>query len=74
MSGDAALQKLFNVLGEARGREVAKQVFQQMGTTNLSTPNDRLRFGNALIKRGGVLESVGRAIKIQAFLHGATED
>lgn len=74
MSEQAALQKVFNVLGEARGRQVVDQVFEQLGTRELATPNDRVRFGNALIMRGGVLESIGRAIKIQAFLHGATED
>jgi len=30
-------------------------------------------FACALIQRGGLLETVGRAIKIQAILHGASE-
>jgi hypothetical protein len=27
-----------------------------------------------LIERGGLLEAIGRSIKIQAILHGATEN
>jgi hypothetical protein len=35
---------------------------------------DRLRFGGALIRRGGLLEVIGGAIRIQAILHGAREE
>lgn len=35
-----------------------------------ATPDDRARFGNELISRGGVLASIGRSIKIQAILQG----
>jgi len=72
MSQSAALQKVFNVLGAERGRTVVEQTLKELGVRELRTPDDRLRFGNELIKHGGLLESVGRAIKIQAILHGAT--
>ncbi len=74
MSQQAALQKVFNVMGADRGRQIVDQTFRQLGVRELKTPDDRLRFGNALIKQGGVLESIGRAIKIQAILHGANDD
>lgn len=74
MSQQAALQKVFNVMGADRGRVIVDQTLRQLGVRELKTPEDRLRFGNALIKHGGVLESIGRAIKIQAILHGANDD
>jgi hypothetical protein len=33
----------------------------------------RYTFACVLMKRGGVFEAIGRAIKIQATLHGASE-
>jgi hypothetical protein len=69
-----ALQKIFNTFGAQRGRALVDETLASLGITELRTPDDRLRFGNALIKRGGLLESVGRSIKIQAILHGAAEE
>lgn len=74
MSSAAAMQKLVNVMGTARAGELTEQVLRQIGLQELRTPDDRLRFGQALIKRGGLLESVGRSIKMQAILHGAREE
>ncbi|MGZ3421566.1 MAG: hypothetical protein ACXWUG_07615 [Polyangiales bacterium] len=74
MSLNPALQKVFNVMGAERGRVIVDQTLKQLGVRELRTPDDRLRFGNELIKHGGLLESVGRAIKIQAILHGAADD
>lgn len=73
MSEQAALQKVYNVMGAERGGEIVRQTLRQIGRASLATADDRLLFGDALIKRGGVLESIGRAIKIQAILHGARE-
>jgi hypothetical protein len=39
--------------------------------TALQTPDDRFRFGCALMQSGGIFIAIGRAIKIQAILHGA---
>lgn len=74
MSSNAAIQKLVNVMGPARAGELATQVLRQIGLQELRTPDDRLRFGQALIGRGGLLESIGRSIKMQAILHGAREE
>jgi hypothetical protein len=73
VSSIAAIQKLVNVLGAERARKLSGEILRQIGVTDLRSPNDRLRFGDALIARGGVLESIGRSIKIQAILHGAIE-
>jgi hypothetical protein len=67
------LDKLRNVLGEAKANASYEEVLREAGLAGLETPQDRLRFGNVLILRGGLLEAIGRAIKIQAILHGARE-
>jgi hypothetical protein len=66
-----ALQKLTNLMGADRGRRFFDQMLGQLGMNALDTPQDSLRFGEALIEQGGVLASIGRSVKIQAILHGA---
>jgi hypothetical protein len=70
---DQALRKLENVLGAERAKTVTRDTLREIGLETLRTPNDRLRFGEALVHKGGLLEVVGRSIKIQAILHGAKE-
>jgi len=74
MSPNPALQKIFNVLGKERGQLLIDETLREIGLRELRTPNERLRFANVLIERGGVFESIGRAIKIQAILHGAADE
>ena len=66
-------QKLNNLLGAARAAELRTELLNELGLEVIESPDDRLRFGNALIARGGLLEAVGRSIKVQALLHGARE-
>ena len=73
LNGDVALRKLVAVFGEEGARALVAEIREEVGLAELSTPDDRLRFGAALMKRGGLLEAIGRAIKIQALLHGATD-
>ena len=69
---DPALVKLKNMMGEARARVLVVEVFAELGVQGLDDADDRLRFGHALLSRGGVMEAIGRSIKVQALLHGAT--
>lgn len=66
-----ALQKLTNLMGAERGRRFFDQMLDELGMTALATPQDSLRFGEALMEHGGVLASIGRSVKIHAILHGA---
>lgn len=68
---DVALSKLTNVLGEDKATELVRAILREIGIAELRTPDDRLKFAEALMARGGVIEAIGRAIKIQALLHGA---
>ena len=47
---------------------------RRLGIHGIRTAEDRLRFGGALTKKGGLLEVIGRAIRIQAILHGARRE
>jgi hypothetical protein len=68
---DAAFLKLENVFGRERARQLVDEICAECGLASLHHPHERLVFGDALIARGGLLEMIGRAIKVQALLHGA---
>ncbi len=72
-AADPALAKLTNVLGPEKAAALAADCLRKLGIAGLATPDDRYRFGCELITRGGLLEAIGRAIKIQAILHGARD-
>ncbi len=70
---DVALNKVVSTLGPQRARTLVAEILHEIGLGSLSSPDDRLRFAVALMARGGLLEAIGRAIKIQAILHGASD-
>ena len=71
--GDPALKKLVNMMGAEKAAVVTAEILRRIGRASLETPDDRYAFAVELMKRGGMLEAIGRAIKIQAILMGATE-
>jgi hypothetical protein len=50
-----------------------QRTLDEAGVPDLATPDRRSLFAATLIEKGGVLEAVGRAIRVQALLQGATE-
>ena len=72
MSESAAVEKLIRVLGRARAEALIADTLREIGLSDLGEAESRLRFGHALTQRGGVVEAIGRAIKIQAILEGAS--
>jgi hypothetical protein len=70
-TADPALVKILNVMGPERGWAAIEDAMRRAALTALLTPNDRFRFGCALMESGGMFVAIGRAIKIQAILHGA---
>jgi hypothetical protein len=68
---DPALAKILNVMGPDRGRAAIEETMRRAALSSLQTPDDRFRFGCALMQSGGIFVAIGRAIKIQAILHGA---
>jgi len=71
---DPGLSKLVRMYGPQKADLLVKETLRELGLAALETPDDRMRFGGALLKKGGLLEAIGRAIRIQAILHGARED
>jgi hypothetical protein len=71
---DPAFEKLENILGRERASEVWASELQLLGVADLDEPGDRLRFGQALVRHGGILEAIGRSIKVQAVLRGAVDE
>jgi hypothetical protein len=70
---DRAFDKLENILGRESARELWTSELKLLGVADLNDPGDRLRFGDALVRHGGILEAIGRSIKVQAVLRGAVE-
>ena len=70
---DPVLKKLTFVLGPEEAPRFISTTCRQLGLQGLNGPQDRMLFACSLIQRGGLFEAIGRAIKIQAILHGATE-
>ena len=73
MSEARLIQKLVHVLGRARADALIKATLDELGEKDLSTPEIRLAFGQGVLRHGGVIEAIGRSIKIQAILEGAKE-
>ncbi len=73
MSETAAIQKLVHVIGRPRAEQLIADTLREIGLCDLGAPERRLLFGHALTRHGGVIEAIGRAIKIQAILEGASE-
>lgn len=73
MSEAAAVNKLVHVLGRPRAEALIADTLRQIDRPDLAAADSRLLFGHALTQHGGVVEAIGRAIKIQAILEGANE-
>jgi hypothetical protein len=74
MSTDPSVLKLVRMFGEDRADAIVHEAFEECGVTDLTAPDDRLRFGASLVKKGGLLAMIGRAIRVQAILAGARPD
>ena len=73
MREDPVLKKLVYVLGADEAPRFISSTCRDLGLKGLDAPQERMVFACNLIERGGLMEAIGRAIKIQAILHGARE-
>jgi hypothetical protein len=74
MSASDATMKLERILGETRAKQLISEIMAERGLSSLDSPDARASFASGLIERGGVIEAIGRAIRVQAILHGASKD
>jgi hypothetical protein len=69
---NAVRLKLINMFGAAKTEQLARELMHETGVASLDHPDHLLRFGDALVRRGGVLAAIGRSVRVQAFLAGAS--
>jgi hypothetical protein len=65
--------RLTKALGPTVAGQLTRDGLSKLGLVELSTPDELLGFANFLLSHGGVIESVGRALKVTAILRGARE-
>lgn len=63
--------KLVGMFGGAGAERVASELLREARIENALGPNDQLAFGEAMIRRGGLLAAMGRSVRVQAYLVGA---
>ncbi|APR80530.1 Hypothetical protein A7982_05877 [Minicystis rosea] len=66
-------ERLTKALGIQRGSEVMHVTLARLGMHAVETPQDMLEIADQLISSGGLVQAVGRSIKVQAILRGAVE-
>ena len=70
----SVLRKLAGLMGEESALVLVQEVVSECGLTVIATAADLQRFANSLMRRRGVLAAVGRSLKIQAILLGASDE
>lgn len=68
-----AHERLTKALGPTRATDITREVLSRLGSRELESPQDLLDFAVLLIKHGGLVQAVGRSLKVQALLRGAVE-
>jgi len=66
-------ERMAKALGAARAGEVLAQAFNRFGERRVETPQDMLDFADVLMGSGGLVQAVGRSLKVLALLRGALE-
>ncbi len=66
-------ERLVKALGDRRAGEVFRATSDAFGGRLIDTPQDMLDFAEALIRAGGLVQAVGRSLKVQALLRGGVE-
>jgi hypothetical protein len=68
---DEIRQRIVRLVGDEAGGALMAQLMAEANVPELVSPESRSIFAAALIARGGVLEALGRSIRVQALLQGA---
>lgn len=66
-------ERLVKALGSRRAAEVMREAIGQIGGRTLSTPQDVMAFADVLVHSTGLVQAVGRSLKVMALLRGAVE-
>lgn len=66
-------ERLSKALGPKRAGEVMNEAISRLNGISVETPQDMLDVAEILVKAGGLVQAVGRSLKVQALLRGAIE-
>jgi hypothetical protein len=66
-------ERLIRALGVTRAGEVLGEAFDHFGDRRVETAQDMLELADLLIASGGLVQAVGRSLKVMALLRGAVE-
>lgn len=66
-------ERLSKALGAKRAGEVMVDAMTRLDRNELETPQDMLDLAEILVRAGGLVQAVGRSLKVQALLRGAVE-
>jgi hypothetical protein len=68
------LERLGKAVGPKRAGEVMHQALATFDEERrLDAPQDLLEIAERLVRQGGLVQAVGRSLKVQALLRGAVE-
>lgn len=70
---ESTFARIIKALGRDKALRCGQAALSHLGIRQLVTAQDLLGFSNYLIQQGGVVEAVGRALKVSALLRGATD-
>ena len=70
---ESAFARVIKALGRDRGMRYGQEALNHLGIEQLRSAQDLLGFSNYLIQHGGIVEAVGRALKVSAILRGAVD-
>ena len=70
---ESAFARVTKALGHERAMRYGQDALLHLGIKQLMSAQDLLGFANYLILQGGIVESVGRALKVSALLRGAVD-
>jgi hypothetical protein len=66
-------ERMTKALGPKRASEVMRDALVLLDDRRIDGPDDVLAFAELLIGGTGLVQVVGRSLKVQALLHGAVE-
>jgi len=66
-------ERLVKALGAKRAAEVMRDCIAELGGRTLDTPQDMMEVADVMVRSTGLLQAVGRSIKVMALLRGASE-
>jgi hypothetical protein len=66
-------ERLVKALGGKRAAEIMREGIAELGGRTLETPQDMMDFADVLVRSTGLIQAVGRSIKVMALLRGASE-